>query len=84
MLQSQEIKYAASSQSDDGNKVVDIMMNEMGYTIIKIESTKEGIVPISHTLLLAPDTASCLYSCLHSLVNEPEKYVFKQNGEDND
>lgn len=78
MLQSQEIKYAASSQSDDGNKVVDIMMNEMGYTIIKIESTKEGIVPISHTLLLAPDTASCLYSCLHSLVNNPEKYLIKK------
>lgn len=78
MLQFQEIKYAVSSQADNGNKVVDVMMNEIGYTLIKIESNKEGIVPINHTLLLAPDTASCLYSCLHSLVNEPEKYLIKK------
>ena len=78
MLQAKDIKYAVSSQADNGNKIVDVMMNEMGYTLIKIESIKEGIVPINHTLLLAPDTASCLYSCLHSLVNNPEKYLIKK------
>lgn len=78
MLQFQEIKYAVSSQADNGNKIVDVMMNEMGYTVIKIESIKEGIVPISHTLLLAPDTVSCLYSCLHSLINNPEQYLIKK------
>lgn len=78
MLQTKEIKYAVSSQSDDDNKIVDVMMNEMGYTLIKIESNKEGMIPINHTLLLTPDTASCLYSCLHSLVNEPEKYLIKK------
>ena len=78
MLQFQEIKYAVSSQADNGNKIVDVMMNEMGYTLIKIESNKEGMIPINHTLLLTPDTASCLYSCLHSLVNNPEKYLIKK------
>lgn len=84
MLKMKDIKYAVSSQADNGNKIVDVLMNEEGYTCIKIESVKEGMIPINHTLLLAPDTASCLYSCLHSLVNNPEKYVFKQNEENND
>lgn len=84
MLQLKEIKYAVSSQVDNGNKIVDVLMDEKGYTCIKIESNKEGMIPINHTLLLTPDTASCLYSCLHSLVNEPEKFVFKQKEEINE
>lgn len=83
MLQLKEIKYAVSSQADNGNKIVDVLMDEAGYTCIKIESNKEGMIPINHTLLLTPDTASCLYSCLHSLVNNPEKFVFRQEGEGN-
>ena len=83
MLQMKDIKFAVSSQADNGNKIVDVLMDGEGYICIKIESTKEGMIPINHTLLLAPETASCLYSCLRSLVNEPEKYVFKQEGEDN-
>lgn len=78
MLQTKDIKYAVSSQADNGNKIVDVMMNEIGYTLIKIESNKEGMIPINHTLLLTPDTASCLYSCLHSLVNNPDKYLIKK------
>lgn len=78
MLQTKDIKYAVSSQADNDNKIVDVMMDEMGYTLIKIESNKEGMIPINHTLLLTPDTASCLYSCLHSLVNNPEKYLIKK------
>lgn len=78
MLQIKDINYAVSSLADNGNEIVDVMMNEMGYTIVKIESIKEGMIPINHTLLLTPDTASCLYSCLHSLVNEPEKYLIKK------
>lgn len=83
MLKMKDIKYALSSQADNGNKIVDVLMDGEGYICIKIESTKEGMIPINHTLLLTPDTASCLYSCLHSLVNNPEKYVFEQNEEDN-
>lgn len=83
MLKMKEVKYAISSQADLGNKIVDVLMDGEGYICIKIESNKEGMLPINHTLLLAPETASCLYSCLHSLANEPEKYVFKQNEEDN-
>lgn len=79
MLRMKDIKYAVSSQADNGNKIVDVLMDGEGYTCIKIESSKEGMIPINHTLLLAPDTASCLYSCLHSLVNEREKFVFKQH-----
>lgn len=83
MLKMKDIKYAVSSQADNGNKIVDVLMDEEGYTCIKIESIKEGMIPINHTLLLAPDTASCLYSCLYSLVNEPEKFIFKQKEETN-
>lgn len=78
MLKMKEIKYAVSSQADNGNKIVDVMMNEEGYTCIKIESNKEGMIPINHTLLLTKDTAECLYSCLHSLANNPEQFLFKK------
>ena len=84
MLQLKEIKYAVSSQADNGNKIVDVLATEGGFVCIKIDSVKEGMIPINHTLLLTPDTASCLYSCLHSLVNEPEKFVFKQKEEINE
>ena len=82
MLEMKEIKYAVSSQADNGNKIVDVLMDGEGYTCIKIESNKEGVLPIHHTLLLAPDTASCLYSCLHSLSTEPEKFNFTHGGLD--
>ena len=78
MLQLKEIKYAVSSQVDNGNKIVDVLATEGGFVCIKIDSVKEGMIPINHTLLLTKDAAECLYSCLHSLANNPEQFLFKK------
>lgn len=77
MLPTKEIKYAVSSANADGSRIVDVLMTEEGRVLIKIESVQEGVIPISHTLLLTQETARGLYSCLHSLANDAEKYLFQ-------
>lgn len=77
MLPTKEIKYAVSSANADGSRIVDVFMTEEGRVLIKIESIQEGVIPISHTLLLTQETAAQLYSCLHSLANNAEKYATK-------
>ena len=77
MLPTKEIKYAVSSANADGSRIVDVFMTEEGRVLIKIESLHEGVIPISHTLLLTKETASRLYSCLDSLANDAEKYATK-------
>lgn len=72
------------SCTENTTRLIQVLVEEAKYYIIKIHTSRNGVVPLDHTLYLTEETVEMLRETLNSLREDPERYEYKYEKETKD